>query len=296
MRRYSLSYLAGQGVKGLFRNGVMSVAAIAVLMACLAVLGSFSLLIYNLNINLDEVALLNEIIVWADYDASDDEVEAIGEKIDSLDNIESVTFVSKEEALESERDRYGEYSHVFDYFSGEDNPLPDVFHIKYSSLDGVSTLVYELSHIDGVRKVSNRSDIAQTIESIKSGVYFIFVWFLAILFVVSVFIIINAIRAAVESRSREIAVMRYVGATNRFMTAPFAVEGFLIGLIAAALGYLVQWYLYSALENIITGTYKFIHIVPFMDLWSIVLCGFIFVGIFCGLLGSSISLRKYLKV
>ena len=294
MRHYSITYLFGQGTKGLFRNGVMSIAAIAVLMACLVVLGSFSLVIYNLNINLNDINALNEIVVLVDYDADDAKVEEIQNKINSLNNIAAVEFISKEEALENEKTRYGEYSHVFDYLQGE-NPLPDVFRVRYQDLDGVSTLVYELSHIDGVLKVSNRIDISESIASVKSGIWFVFVWLLAILFVVSIFIIINAIRAAVESRSREISVMRYVGATNRFMALPFWVEGFLIGIIAAVLAYFLQWYLYSYLGKMIEN-YRWIQIVPFGNLWSVVLVAFIVIGTFCGILGSCISLRKYLRV
>ncbi len=294
MRHYSITYLFGQGTKGLFRNGVMSIAAIAVLMACLVVLGSFSLVIYNLNINLNDINALNEIVVLVDYDADDAKVEEIQNKINSLNNIAAVEFISKEEALENEKTRYGEYSHVFDYLQGE-NPLPDVFRVRYQDLDGVSTLVYELSHIDGVLKVSNRIDISESIASVKSGIWFVFVWLLAILFVVSIFIIINAIRAAFESRSREISVMRYVGATNRFMAMPFWVEGFLIGIIAAVLAYFLQWYLYSYLGKMIEN-YRWIQIVPFGNLWSVVLVAFIVIGTFCGILGSCISLRKYLRV
>ena len=294
MRHYSITYLFGQGTKGLFRNGVMSIAAIAVLMACLVVLGSFSLVIYNLNINLNDINALNEIVVLVDYDADDAKVEEIQNKINSLNNIAAVEFISKEEALENEKTRYGEYSHVFDYLQGE-NPLPDVFRVRYQDLDGVSTLVYELSHIDGVLKVSNRIDISESIASVKSGIWFVFVWLLAILFVVSIFIIINAIRAAVESRSREISVMRYVGATNRFMAMPFWVEGFLIGIIAAVLAYFLQWYLYSYLGKMIEN-YRWIQIVPFGNLWSVVLVAFIVISTFCGILGSCISLRKYLRV
>ena len=292
MSRFNVGYLVGQGAKGLFRNGVLSVAAIAVLMACLVVLGSFSGLLYNININLDKIALLNEIVVIVDYDCDDAKVSEIEDTILALDNIESITFTSKEEALEQEKNRYGEYSDVLDLLD-KDNPLPDIFRVRYDSLAGVSTLVYELEHIDGVKKVSNRSDIASDIENVKNGVMRVFIGFLAVLFVVSVFIIINAIRATVQSRSKEITVMRYVGATNRFMMTPFWVEGILIGLFASILAFGIQWYLYNYIEVMISNGYKWLYIVPFADIYLKVLIAFVGIGVLTGLFGSLISLRKF---
>lgn len=292
---YNVGYFFSQAFKGIWRNGLMSLAAITVLLSCLVLMGSFSLLVYNVNVNIEEVAKLNEIVVIVNTEATDEEVEALSAKIHALDNVADVVFVSKEEGLESERSRYEEYSYLFEEIA-ENNPLPDVFKITYEDNARVANLVYALGKFDHVNKVNNRTDIANDIESIKSGVSFIFIWFLAILFVVSIFIIINTIKIGVESRSREISAMRYIGATNFFMTTPFIIEGIIIGLISAGLGYVLQSVLYNAIYNAMSGDYKMIAVAPFADVQSYILLGFVVIGVLAGTVGSGISLRRYMKV
>ncbi|MCQ2431487.1 MAG: permease-like cell division protein FtsX [Clostridia bacterium] len=295
MRRYSVTYFLSQSLKGLWRNGLMTLAAVTVLLSCLVLMGSFASLVYNVNVNIEEVAKLNEIIVIVDYGASDEEVAEIAKQLDSLPNISSIEYVSKEEGLESESQRYEEYSYIFEEIADE-NPLPDVFKITYEDNSRVANLVYQLNQIDHVRKVNNRTDIANDIESIKSGVSFIFIWFLAILFVISIFIIINTIKIGVESRSREITAMRYIGATNFFMMTPFILEGVFIGLISAVIAFLVQNGLYTYIYNMMSNNYKMIAIAPFVSIERFVVLGFLGIGVFAGMLGSAISLRRYMKV
>ena len=295
MRRYSITYFLGQCFKGLWRNSLMSLASVTVLLSCLVLIGTFSALVYNVNINIESLAKLNEIVVIVDYDATKDEVEEIARQIDALDNIEKVVYVSKEEGLASERDRYEEYSYLFEEIADE-NPLPDVFKITYEDNSRVANLVYRLGEIENVIKVNNRTDIANDVESIKSGVSFIFIWFLVILFVISIFIIINTIKIGVESRSREISAMRYIGATNAFMMTPFLMEGVVIGLIATISGYFVQRGLYAYIYNMMASDYKMIAVVPFASLSAIVFFGFLVIGVTAGVLGSAISLRKYMKL
>ncbi|MBO5648305.1 MAG: permease-like cell division protein FtsX [Clostridia bacterium] len=295
MRRYNIFYFISQAVKGLWRNGLMSLAAITVLLSCLVLMGSFSLLVYNVNVNIEDVAKLNEIVVIVDYEATDEDVEVLSQKIKALDNIAEVVYISKEEGLESERSRYEEYSYLFEEIA-EENPLPDVFKITYEDNSRVANLVYALGKLDDVNKVKNRTDIANDIESIKSGVSFIFVWFLAILFVISIFIIINTIKIGVESRSKEISAMRYIGATNFFMTTPFIIEGIIIGIISAGVGYILQCTLYDAIFRAMSGEYKMIAVAPLADVQTYLLLGFLVIGVIAGMIGSGISLRRYMKV
>ena len=295
MRRYNVMYFISQSLKGLWRNGLMSLAAVTVLLSCRVLMGSFALLVYNVNENIETVAMLNEIVVIVDYEATDEQVQELSSQINRLDNIREVKYVSKEEGLESERSRYEEYSYLFEEIA-EENPLPDVFKITYEDNSRVSNLVYQLGQLDHVNKVNNRTDIANDIENIKSGVSFIFIWFLAILFVISIFIIINTIKLGVEARSREISAMRYIGATNFFMMTPFVIEGIIIGLLATGFGYLLQVFLYNTIYNAASNDYPMIHIAPISDVQMYVWLGFIVVGVVAGVVGSIISLRRYMKV
>lgn len=293
---YSPLYFLSQAVKGLWRNGVMSFVSVAVLMSCLVVMGTFALLVVNIEVNLDQLRLLNQIVVFTDYDATPEQIDAVERQIFNLENVKSVTHVTKDEALEdmieSEEDR-----DVYDDILGENNPLSDEFIIEYNDVEGVSELTFQLNQIDGIRKVSHRLDLATQLESIKNGVLMVFIWFLVILMVISVFIIVNTIKLSVFARRHEITVMRYVGATGWFITLPFVIEGIILGLIAGGVGYLLEWYAYHYVEKMVaSGSMAMISILSYSDMGTVVLAGFLGVGILTGIIGSVVSLGKYLKV
>ena len=296
MRRYSPGYFFSQAFKGIFRNGGMSFASVAVLMSCLVVLGGFALLVHNININLEQFGLLNEIVVFVNEDATEEEIVAIEEKIRSLDNVSKVVRETKAEALQKQKDKAGEeYADIYDIFTDETNPLTDTFTVTYEDNDKVVTLAYVLNQIEGVYRVNNRMDLATTISSFKQTVLLIFTWFLLILSVVTLFVIINTIKLSVFSRRHEISIMRYVGATGWFITLPFVLEGIVIGLFASAAAYFIEWYFYLYVEKMVASELQMITIVGFDALQMPLLVGFLGVGVLAGIVGSSISLGKYLK-
>ena len=139
----------GQSFKGLWRNGVMTLASITVLISCLIVIGSFALLTLNINVNLEKIGLMNEIVVFVDESKNEEEVSAIGEQIRALDNVSEVKFISKDEALAEEKEKYSEYSALYELVDG-DNPLRDSFVITYEDNSKASTTVYQVNHIDGI--------------------------------------------------------------------------------------------------------------------------------------------------
>ena len=295
-RRYRLTYFIGQAFKSLWRNGVMSVASIAVLMSCLVVMGGFALLVLNIDTNLEEINLMNQIVVFCEPDATEDEIVAVEEKIKALPNVEAVERVTKAEALQIMKDRSDEYENLYDDITEENNPLSDSFNITYVSEKDVATLHYQLSNeIEGVRKVNARTDLANSIADLKNGIQLIFIWFLAILFVVTIFIIINTIKLAVHSRRHEISVMRYVGATGWFIILPFIFEGIIIGLFASGIAYFVEMYVYKYIEASVLNGLEMLTLVPFSSIDLEVLIGFVAVGVITGVVGSCISLGKYLK-
>ncbi len=296
--RYSLRYLISQAFKSLFRNGMMTFASIAVLMSCLTVMGSFALLVYNINYNLDQLGSLNEIVVYCDTDLTDEDVDSIGRRVRLMDNVneESVKLITKEEVLIEERQKYSEFTDLFDQMDQTGiNPYPDTFVIQYEDNNKVPALQMELEQIEGVHKVQCRADLAETIESLKNSIIFIFMWFLIILFLVSIFVIINTIKLAVHSRRQEISIMRYVGATRWFITTPFVFEGIVIGVLSSAIAFGLEYFIYGAVYNTVSTNYGMVTIVPFADLQIVLLAGFAFVGIVTGIIGTSISLSKHLK-
>lgn len=295
-KHYSLTYFIAQSFKNLWRNGVMSFASMAVLMSCLVVLGGFTLLVYNININLEEFGLLNEIVVFVERDAPEERILAIEAEIKALDNVASVQRITKAEALEDMKNQSGDYANLYEDITAENNPLSDSFIITYEDNDKVVTLAYLLGQIEGVRKVNNRLDLAVTISSFKNGVLLVFSWFLIILVIVSLFVIINTIKLSVFSRRSEISIMRYVGATGWFITLPFLFEGIIIGLVASGGAYLIEMYFYHYIEKMVLTDLQMISIAAFPTIQMPLLWGFLAVGVLCGIVGSSISLGKYLRV
>lgn len=296
MRRFSIKYTFSEAFRGLWRNGVMSFASVAVLMSCLVVIGAFSLLVVNINVNLDSLGDLTQIVAFADREIDEEKLQSLEAQISALDNVKSVQRVTKAQALEELRAQAKDQGNAYDYVTEENNPLSDSFVISYDDVAKVVDLDYALNHMEGISKVNNRLDLASSLESFRSGVLFVFMWFLVVLIVVSIFIIVNTIKLAVDARKNEITVMRYVGATGMFITMPFLIEGVLIGLIAAVVGYFIEVYAYYYIEQKIVSDLQMISFVGFSEVWHYVLLGFIALGIVTGIVGSMLSLRKYMKV
>ena len=291
MKRYNIFYFIGQALSGLWRNGVMSIASIAVLMSCLVIIGGFTLLVMTIDVNLEQIALINEIVVYCHDDATEEEIVSVGDQIRKLDNIDQVTRITKAEGLAQMKAEDEVYADV----SEEMNPLPDKYVITYVDTEKVPSLTYQLNQIEGIQKVNDRLDLAAKIENVKSAVMLVFVWFLAILAVVSVFIIINTIKLSVFARRNEISIMRYVGATGWFISLPFVIEGIIIGLFASISAYFIEWYIYSYIETMFTTDLQMITIMQFSEISNLLLYGFLVVGVITGIIGSSISLSKYLR-
>ena len=291
MKRYNIFYFIGQAFAGLWRNGVMSFASVAVLMSCLVVIGGFALIVKNIDVNLEQFGNLNEIVVFCDTEATEEEIVAVGEQLGKLDNIASIRRITKAEGLAQMKAEYD----VYDDVTEENNPLPDSYEITYIDTEKVGELDYQLHQIEGIVKVNNRLDLATSIESVKSGVMLVFVWFLAILSVVSVFIIINTIKLSVFARRHEISVMRYVGATGWFITLPFIFEGIIIGVFSSVVAFFAEWYIYSYIETMVLTDLQMISILTFQEIKNTVLFGFMGLGVVAGIIGSFISLSKYLK-
>lgn len=296
-KHYSMRFFMKQAFTSLWRNGVMSVASIAVLMSCLVVLGCFALLLVNFNVNLNNIAKTNVIKVFCDTSLEEKDIKGIESKIKGLSSVEECKHITKEEALQTFKDKSPEHADAYNDFSGENNPLCDEFdvHYKIDAESDVFELESQLRNIDGVTKVNSVYEIAKTIDNLRNGIMLIFTVFLVILFVVSIFVIINTIKLAVYARKDEISVMRYVGATNRFITLPFIFEGIIIGVIASLLAFGIETYIYNYVAGSSMAALSVVEIVGYEKVFLPLLGGFVVVGMVTGIIGSVASLRKYLK-
>ena len=234
-----------EGFKGFVRNGVRSAASVLILGSSLLLIGIFTTLIVTINQSISNIDDFNEIVVYMNLTADAETVSAASEAINALKNVKSVEFISKAEALESEKEKFDEeFAYIFDSYDETTNPLPDTFKIEYESIDSIDALVYNLERIEGVDKVKNRYDIAKNIENFKNAISLGGTWLMILLVAVSVFVISNTIKLTYHAREMEITVMRYIGATKWYITMPFVFEGAIIGAVSGVLGYAVQYYLY----------------------------------------------------
>ena len=297
MRSFKLFTFIKDGIKGVFRNGLMSVASILVLLSSLLVIGIFLTLVLNVNYNLSMLDDFNELVCYMKLDATDEDLANAKEQMSSLDNVINITFVSKEEGLASEREKYGEeYEYLFDSYDEDTNPLPDSFRIEYQSVGKLDALIYQLGKIESVESIRNSREIAINIEKFKNIITVGCSWLMIVLAVVSVFVISNTIKLTFHSRELEISIMRYIGATKFYITMPFIIEGIIISLVSALISYVTQWYIYTFIVEKLSEQYSFVSIIPYSQLNNTFLLLFFGVSLFIGIFGTALTIRKYMRV
>ena len=295
MKINNIGYLLKEGFRGIFLHGFMSFAAVCVTVACLLIVGSFSILAYNLDIMVENLNKTSEILVYVDSSLSDAEARSIGTKINTLNNILNARFVSREEALEDFiADHDGDSA-----FSGVQ--AEDLRHRYVVTLED-NTLMKQtdaqLKQIPGVVKTSAAYELAEGFTTIQSVLHIVTVAVMAVLLVVSLLIISNTVKLAMYDRKEEIGIMKMVGATNGFIRLPFVVEGFTLGMMGALLAFGLEWVMYDALiEKISTvDSLQLFSFVAFQELLMPMVAVFGAAGLFVGIVGSWTSIRKFLDV
>ena len=297
MGRHNVFYFAREGAFNMFSHGFMSFAAIGITVACLLIMGTFSLVAVNANAMLEEMEAQNQMLAFVDKSLSEVEARALEKKLMEVDNVAKVTFISNEEAAAAFRSRYEDD----ELFQG----LPDEnfrhrFAVDLKDIGYMSKTKAALEAIPGIGEgnVSAYEDEAAGFITISNVAGIVCVVLIAVLFVVSVFIIANTIKLTTFDRRDEIAIMKMVGATNGFIRWPFVYEGFLLGLFSAVTGFFLQWALYEAVARSVAtnDTINLITIVPFSDMWTNVAVIFAVAGMLIGVGGSLSAIRKFLQV
>ncbi|MGM9589090.1 MAG: permease-like cell division protein FtsX [Faecousia sp.] len=295
MRLNNIGYLLKEGFKGIFTHGFMSFASVCVTVACLLIVGSFSILSYNLDIMVEELNQTSEILVYVDSALSDAEARSIGTKINTLDNILQSTFVSRQEALEDfVNDHDGDSA-----FSGvQSEDLRHRFVVVLEDNTKMQQTDEQLKSIPGVAKTSAAYELAEGFSTIQNVIHIVSIAVIAILLVVSLLIISNTVKLAMYDRRDEIAIMKMVGATNGFIRLPFQVEGFTLGMIGALLAFGLEWIIYDALTIRISevDSLQLFSLVEFQELLIPMMATFGAAGLFVGIVGSWTSIRKFMNV
>lgn len=279
----------------MFSHGFMSFAAIGVTVACLLIMGTFTLVAYNANENLADLQHENAILAFVDETLDENEARALQTAIENTENVEECTFVSREEA----RDAYVEKYDDSDVYGDLD---PTVFRhrlvIHVADPDRIMQTRTAVENIPGIAKARADEAVANGFTTVRNVAGVISIAMIAILLLVSVFIISNTIKLTTFDRRDEIAIMKMVGATNGFIRWPFVYEGLLLGLFSALIAFGLQWLLYVAVAQGIASSdsLQILKVVPFVKIWQFVAPVFLGAGILVGVGGSLTAIRRFLRV
>lgn len=296
MKINNLGYLIKEGFHGIFLHGFMSFAAICVTIACLLIVGSFSILAYNLDVMVVKLNQTSEIMVYIDSSLSDAEARSVGTTINQIENVQKAVFVTREEALSkfvNDHDNNAAFNGV---------QAQDLRHRYVVTLEDNSLMKQtdnQLKSLPGVAKTNAAYELAEGFTTIQNVLNLASIALISMLLVISLLIISNTIKLAMYDRRDEIAIMKMVGATNSFIRLPFIVEGFTLGMIGAILAFGLEWVIYDALVERINAVdaLRLFEFVPFTgDLMIPMLATFGAAGLFVGIVGSWTSIRKFMDV
>ena len=295
MKSNNFGYLLKEGVRGIFLHGFMSFAAVCVTVACLIIIGSFSMLLYNLNIMVAEVEQDAEILVYIDENYTEAEAKSVGSKINMIENVHQATFVSRQQALEEFVAKQGNEA----AFQGiQADVLRDRFIVTLEDNNRMKETVPMIEAVSGVDEVNAAYRVAEAFATVEHILRIVSAAVIILLLVVSLLIISNTVKLAMYDRRDEIAIMKMVGATNAFIRFPFVVEGFLLGMFGAAMAFFLEWGLYNALVSWIgkVDALNLLQFVPFAELLWPMMGTFGAAGLFVGIFGSFTSIRRFLDV
>lgn len=293
MAKHNFGYFIHEGVSNMFSHGFMSFAAVGITVACLLIMGTFTLVAVNANGLLEDLERENEMLAFVEENYA--EPRNLQSKLAAIPNVASVTFISRQQAMEKFLEDYPEEEIFRDL---DPDILRDRFSIKVLDLERLSQTEAAVDAVDGIAWVNASEEIAGGFITLRNVATVVCVALIAILFVVSVFIISNTIRLTTFDRREEIAIMRMVGATNGFIRWPFVYEGFLMGFLGASIAFLMEWGLYEAVARGVSSNdaLQLIEVIPFKELWVPVAASFAGAGVFIGVGGSLSAIRKYLQV
>jgi len=295
MKLSSMGYLIKEGLRNIWNNRMMSLASLVVLVSCLIITGAAMLLSVNVSNLISNIGDDNQINVYLDYDLPDIEAIKLGSKISKIPNVEDCEFYSKDEGIKEFEEKLGD--DIYQSMQGDDNPLGNVYKVRLSDLSEYKETIDQIKSLDGVMSISDRAAIARTLTKLNQFVTLVGSWVVAILAVVTLFIISNTIKMTMYSRRFEISIMKSVGATNAFVRIPFIIEAMTIGLISGLLASCVLISIYDPLRETASGMIALIgtSTIPLEKIWLPVLLTFSGIGIVIGILGGFISITKYLR-
>ena len=294
MRRIKTGYYIKEGVRSIFNHGFMSFAAVCMIVACLLITGTFSLVAVNLNHNLSKLEDENQFLAYIDESLSEEEARAMQARVEAIPNVRQAVFISREEAMA-------------EFLEDKDSELFSLvpasnyrhrFSIHVENIENFRETVQQVVDLPGIASYVAAFEVADGFVAARNVAGGVAAVLIAILFLISLFIISNTIKLTTFTRREEIAIMKMCGATDAFVRWPFVFEGLLLGLLGAVVAFFLQWGIYVLLTDSILngGTLQFIEIVSFEAMRLRVLAIFGGAGLVIGVGGSLLAIRKFLQV
>ena len=291
----NFGYYVREGIRNMFSHGFMSFAAVGITVACLVIMGTFTLVAVNLNENLKDLERENEILAFVDDTYTEEAARALQTALEKVPNVREVRFITRAEALEAFQKEHPDE----DLYKNLDPMIfRDRYAIRVESLEQLRETKEDVDNVEGIADVTAYESISDGFITLRNVATVLCVSLILILFVVSVFIIANTIKLTTFDRREEIAIMRMVGARNSFISWPFVYEGFLLGIFSAVVAFLFQWALYEAVTRGVTESQslQLFRVLTFSAFWKPVAAAFVAAGMLMGVGGSLSAIRKFLDV
>ena len=299
MRFNVINYLVKEGISNLFKNEKSTMSSLMIMCATMFIFGLFFVIGENINAYVKSIADAQGIRVFIEDSATDEEIDDIGEEIKNIQGVRNVVLVSKEEALESMKELVGPEL-AEGYENADDIIYPVSYEVTLDDLELNEQIQEEIKQIEKVDDIRSANEEIELIVKIAKGVKKVTATILVLLIIISTAIISNTIKLTVHARRKEISIMKYVGATNSFIRWPFVVEGIIIGVIAALLSVAIIGIAYTAiagkLSEIVLIDMMYLNLIEFKDMFNLIITVYLGLGIGIGVIGSCISMKKYLEV
>lgn len=299
MKFNTIGYLIGEGFRNTFKNKKSTFSAMLVMCISMLIFGIFFILGENINHIMGTVEDAQAIQVFIVEGTSDEDINTLGEQIKKINGVDgnNVKFLSNEEGFEQYIEKYGDKAYLFEPYK---DTVTDSYVINFSDLKLAKEVEAQINELNNVKKITSANSTMEKLVSITNWIRIVTIFILVGLVIGAIFIISNTIKLTVYARRKEISIMKYVGATNSFIRWPFIVEGIIIGIISAGISILIVGGIYKIIATKLLASTVIqnlgITLVAFSEMFNMIIIVYMLLGIGIGVLGSAMSMRKYLEV
>ena len=295
MKISTLEYFVREVFNSLKRNNWMSVASVGTVAVSLFIFGMFLMLVMNMNKMVESLESQVQIKVYLKDNFSRDDARALELDLKNMQGVEKVTFIPKEEAMEKFKERLGDQKTLLEALD-DTNPLPDSFEVMLIQPELVKTAAEAIEKYEGVEAAKYGQDVMEHLFDITRLIRIFGFALMFVLALATLFIIANTIRLTVFARRKEIAIMKYVGATDWFIRWPFVLEGMVMGLFGSLIASIILRFSYAGITAKIYSTLAFFPLIPEYPFLDYVTCVVMLGGMIMGAIGSAVSIKRFLKV